>query len=199
MLLHYVPRTRSVRPRWLLEELGVPYELKRLDPKKGETHTPEHKALQPMGHVPVLTTKDGSLFESAALCLHLADLHPEQKLIGPVGSHARGLAYQWSFYAMTEVEPAVMKFLAEKNRKDAAPDAARLAELKAKVAEIAAPLEQILASKEWILGEFSVVEVVLGGTIIWASRTGALDAPPNVKAWVDRMTARPSWTRATAD
>lgn len=199
MLLHYVPRTRSVRPRWLLEELGVPYELKRLDPKKGETHTPEHKALQPMGHVPVLTTNDGALFESAALCLHLADLHPEKKLMGPLGSHARGLAYQWSFYAMTEVEPAVMKFLAEKNKKDAATDAAKLAELKAKVLEIAAPLEKILETQSWILGEFSVVEVVLGGTIIWASRVGALDAGPNVKAWVDRMAARPAWTRATAD
>ena len=76
MKLYYVPKTRAVRPRWLLEELGVPYELVRLDPARGETRTPEHLARQPLGHVPVLEDGELRLFESSAICLHLAERGP---------------------------------------------------------------------------------------------------------------------------
>src|SRR5438105_14430243 len=69
----------------------------------------EHRARHPLGRVPVLELDDGFVFESAAVCLHLADLHPEAGLIGPLGSHARGLAYQWSVFAPAELEPPLME------------------------------------------------------------------------------------------
>ena len=94
MKLYYVPKTRASRPRWVLEELGVPYELVRLDPARAETRSAEHLERHPLGHVPVLEDRGQQIFESGAICLHLADLFPEKRLLPPPGSVERGLAYQ---------------------------------------------------------------------------------------------------------
>src|SRR4051812_46138318 len=100
--LFYVPRTRSTRPRWLLEELGVPFELVRLTPP--DTRKPEHLAINPLGHVPVLQDGDFTLFESAAIALYLGEKFPEKKFLPPSGSRERGEVYQWLFFGMTELE-----------------------------------------------------------------------------------------------
>jgi glutathione S-transferase len=197
MKLFYVPRTRANRPRWLLEELGVPYELVRLDPAKGETKTPEHTRRHPLQHVPVLETEDGALFESAALVLQLADLHG--KFIPPVGSRERGLAYQWCFYAMTELEPHALVVFREKVMKKAPPNEAVLQAV-AKLNEAVAPVEAELAAREWLLPSgFSVADVVLGSVLWWANRMGAVEGAPNVQRYLERVTARPAYQRAVAD
>ena len=59
MKLYFVPSTRSTRPRWLLEELGVPYELVPLD--RAQTKSPEHLARHPLGHVPVIEDRRRNL------------------------------------------------------------------------------------------------------------------------------------------
>lgn len=199
MKLFYVPKTRASRPRWLLEELGVPYELVRLDPSKGETKTPEHTARHPLQHVPVLETEDGALFESAAICLRLADLYPEKKLVPPPGTHERALLYQWLFYGMTELEPKVAALAKERANKTA-PEAQPMKDAHAAVAKVVAPLEKVLAGREYLVGgAFSVADVVVGSVVFWASRLGAVNDSPNVSAWLARLTARPAYKKATAD
>lgn len=199
MKLFYVPKTRASRPRWVLEELGVPYELVRLDPSKGETKTPEHTARHPLQHVPVLETERGALFESAAICLHLADLHPEKGLAPAPGTHERGLLYQWLFYGMSELEPKVSAVAKERAAKTA-PDAPAMKDAQAAAAKVLAPLEKALAGREYLVGgAFSVADVVLGAVAFWASRLGAVTDSPNVSAWLARLTARPAYKKATAD
>ena len=112
MKLYFTPRTRAIRPRWLLEELGVPYELVRLDPAKQENRAPSYLALQPdFGDVPALVEGDVTLFESSAICLYLADRFPEKQLAPPVGSADRGYYYQWLLFAEVSIEPEVKAFL----------------------------------------------------------------------------------------
>src|SRR5216684_3336120 len=86
MQLYFAPRTRASRPRWLLEELEVPYELVKLDLSKQESRTPAYLALHPFGEVPVLVDGDVTLFESSAICLYLADRFPEKRLAPSLGS-----------------------------------------------------------------------------------------------------------------
>jgi glutathione S-transferase len=89
-----MPRTRSSRVLWLLEEIGEPYELTQIagDQRKSAEHLRRH----PLGRVPALELGDGTaMFESAAICLQLADLYPAAGLIGPVGSAERAHVYQW--------------------------------------------------------------------------------------------------------
>lgn len=196
--LYFVPRTRSTRPRWLLEELGAAHDLIRLDPAKGETRTDEHTTRHPLQHVPVLETRDGSIFESAAIVLHLADLHPEQRLIGPPGSHARALAYQWLFFAMTELEPPCLAYV--KHRVAKTTDTDDAAEVKAKFSLAIRPLERRLSASDFLIGDdFSAADVVVGSVLIWAHALKLVEEAPYVSAYIERLKARPAWQRAHAD
>src|SRR5215469_17148172 len=91
--LYYMPRTRSSRVLWMLEEIGAPYDLTQI--AGADRRSPEHRARHPLGRVPALELADGTtMFESAAICLQLADLNPDAGLIPPVGSSDRALVYQ---------------------------------------------------------------------------------------------------------
>lgn len=110
--LYYATQTRAGRARWMLEEIGVPYELIRLDLWAGDQKKPEYLALNPNGTVPTLIDGDLVVFESAAIVEHLADRFPEKHLAPGVGTQARGKYYQWIHYAMSSLEPpAVTVFL----------------------------------------------------------------------------------------
>src|SRR5512137_1705599 len=118
MKLFYVPKTRATRPRWVLEELGVPYELVRLQPGPAGTRSPEHLARNPLGHVPVLEDRGQFVFESGAICMHLADLFPEKRLMPPPGTVDRAHAYQWVLFSLTEMEPPLVELSAEAKKPD---------------------------------------------------------------------------------
>ena len=91
----------------MLEEIGEPYELTIMNWEQGSGE--EHRARHPLGRVPVLQLDDGYVFESAAICVHLADLYPDAGLVGGLGTYARALAYQWSIFAPAELEPPLIE------------------------------------------------------------------------------------------
>jgi glutathione S-transferase len=200
MRLYYVPRTRSLRPRWVLEELGVPYELVRLDPAKGETRTAEHLARHPLGHVPVLDDGGVLLFESAAICLHLADRFPDGGLAPPPGTPERGRLYQWAFFAMTEIEPALVALEAEHRKPAGGADEGAVEAARARFGSAAGALERALAGRTWLVGSsFSVADVVCGATLLWARGMKLVAGLPAVEAYVGRLRDRPALRRALAD
>lgn len=199
MKLYYVPRTRSTRPRWMLEEIGVPYELVRLDPARGETRDAAHTARHPLQHVPVLETRDGLIFESAAMVLHLADLYPERELLAAPGTHARALAYQWLFYAMTELEPPCIEYF-ELLRAQAPTDTPEAARMKERFHRALHPLEAGLARHDFLVGHtFSAADVVVGSVLAWAAAMRLVHDVPRVEAYLTRMKARPAFKAAFAD
>src|SRR5438045_3786801 len=158
MKLYYVPMTRSNRPRWMLEELGVPYELVRLDPKKGENQTPEYLAINPTGKVPSLVDGEVKMFESAAIVAYLADKF--QKLAPPVGTPERAAYYQWLFFGMTTLEQPVGLYAKhtgslppEQRVEHVAKDAKAAAE------RALAPLDHALKEREWLLGPFTAADI----------------------------------------
>lgn len=201
MKLYHAAQTRSVRPRWLLEEIGAPYTLVRLDMSKGEHKSPEYMKIHPHGAVPALVDGDLTLFESAAICAYLADKFPEKHLAPAVGTPARGLYYQWMFYTMATLEPPVIEvvlhtvMLPEAQRSAAAAEAGRT-----KFTQVAQVLEQALAGKSFILGDqFSVADVMIGSTLGWAQMMGILSGHPVLEAYVGRLATRPAFQRAQAD
>src|SRR5689334_5244388 len=107
LTLFYGPQTRSTRPRFLLEELGVPYELHRLDMSKGEHKSEEYLKVHPLGKVPALRDGEQVLLESVAICLYLADRFPEKGLAPAPNSPERGPYYQWIFFATATLEPII--------------------------------------------------------------------------------------------
>jgi glutathione S-transferase len=171
----------------MLEEAGAPFEVVRLS--MDETRAPDHLARHPLGRVPVLENTDGVLFESAAVCLQIADATPEAGLIGPVGSRERGLVYQWVLYAMTEIETAFLPLL----RGDSSDEA------KALLRERLAPIELILTESSFLVGDtFTVADVVVGSLASDIVALGHGDGLPAIAAYVERLEARPARERAVA-
>jgi glutathione S-transferase len=147
--------------------------------------------------VPVLETTNGTLYESAAIALHVADLHG--RFIPPVGTQERGLVYQWLFFAMTELEPHCVTFFAEKVHRKT-PDSELAQKAKQKLGEAVKVLNAAVEGREFLVGDtFTVADVIVTAVAWWANRMGAVEQAPALVSYVERMTARPAWKRATQD
>lgn len=201
MKLYYSQYTRGHRPRWVLEELGVPYELLRLDLRKGEHKSPEYLKVHPLGVVPALEDANGVLLESGAICLYLADRYADGKLAPALGTHDRGEYYQWCMFALATLEPPIValaqhtRFLPEAERQPALAERARQ-----QLEPALRVLEQELGGREFIVGEsFTVADVLVSATLSYANLFGALERFPGLKAYMQRHLERPAAKRAYAD
>ncbi len=177
---------------WTLEEIGEPYEVTIVS--REDRGSEEYRERHPLGRVPVLELDDGrTLFESAAICLHLADLHPEAGLIPPVGTYQRGLTYQWSLFAMTEVEKRVFSWLfAKRNGED-------LSEHAESFVPVGDALRDAVRDQPWLAGEMFTVADILCATLIGNAFNRELlteDGP--LRDWARRAQQRPANLRAEA-
>ncbi len=192
MRLYHLPRSSSTRVLWLLEEIGAPYDLTILTREQKEAA--EHRQRHPLGRVPVLEEDGGFVFESAALCLHLADQHPEAELIAPLGSHERALVYQWTLFAMTELQPA---FSEAYRHRESDPTRAQAGAERFQAA--AEAVEKTLAGQQFLVGDrFTVADLVCGSALAFAQGAGLTAGLPNITAYVERLDARPARQRANA-
>ena len=103
--LHYAPGNASMTPHMLLEELGVPFELKQVDRDKNAHKSPEYLKLNPNGLIPVLIDGDLVLYETAAIVLHLVDTHPAAGLAPAVGTAERAQFYKWLVWLCASLQP----------------------------------------------------------------------------------------------
>lgn len=198
MKLYHVALTSAFRPRWVLEETGQEHELIRLSLAPEDLKTPEYLKVHPLGQVPALVDGDLTLIESAAICMYLAERAPDQALLPPDEARARALYHQWILYAMDTVSPVVHPvylrwFLAAPEDK---PNVALAADHVA-IARVLAPVARTLDAGPFLLGErFTTADVVLGGVLQWAEAAGLLSGCPQVRAYHDRLRARPAYQRA---
>ena len=106
VVLYGSPSTASFVVHWLLIELGIGHELRMLDFDRREQKSPEYLAVNPQGRVPALVIDGQVLTESAAIAMHLADLHPDAGLAPPPGTPARAAYYRWMFFCAYTLMPA---------------------------------------------------------------------------------------------
>ncbi|HTR88542.1 MAG TPA: glutathione S-transferase family protein [Solirubrobacteraceae bacterium] len=182
---------RPIRALWTLEEIGAPYELTLMDWEEGSGE--QHRARHPLGRVPVLEDDEGFVFESTAICFHLADLHPQAGLLPPLGTHERALAYQWSCFAPAELEPPLIEAAIFR---ESDPD--RSAKARARFVAAADAVAQALLGCEHLVGErFGVPDVLVATALSIPERAGfPEDVSPDLKAYVARLRERPAYRRA---
>lgn len=108
--LYAMPSTAAMAPHILLREIGAPFDLVLLDRDKGEHREAGYLALNPHGRVPTLVDGDLVLYEAAAICLHLADAHPQARLAPPVGTAERAAFYKWLVYLTNSVQADMMLY-----------------------------------------------------------------------------------------
>jgi glutathione S-transferase len=108
--LYYSPGAASLVVHWLLIDLGLPHELRRLDLAAGEHKRADYLALNPNGVVPTLLVDGEPVYETAALVLHLADAHPEAGLAPVPGTLERARYYQWLLHLANTLQPAFRRW-----------------------------------------------------------------------------------------
>lgn len=192
--LFYAPRTRASRPRWLLEELGLPYEMERIDPRNKPAN---YDALHPLSHVPVIQDGDFAIFESAAICIHLAE--KAGNLVPALGTAERAHYYQWMFFAMTELEPQIMIISAENHLAADKRNTEKSDHARDSFQTACVGLTRALGDRPYLLGDFTALDVVLGSVLLWSRLFHLLDAAPALSAYCDRLKARPAYLRTIAD
>ena len=185
--LHYLPGTAAMAPHLTLAELGVPYELARVERDDEGRPSAAYLALNPWGKIPTLEDGDLVLTESAAICLHLADTHPEARLAPPVGTADRAELYRWLLWLTNTVQPALLRhFYPERYGSDGVEEAAN--------AELAGHFDRLdahIAGREWVVGaERTVADFFL----FMLTRWGRFLEPA---AW-DRPGLRAHWLRTFA-
>ena len=183
--LYFMPRTRSSRVLWLLEEIGEPYELTEI--AGAQRRSSEHLRRHPLGRVPALELGDGTtIFESAAICLQLADLSPRAGLIPPVGSSERALVYQWVLFAVAELEAPLFRWIRELG------EGTTESEARDRFTQAAAAVESALDA------QFTVADVMCASVLQGANARELLRSWPGLEAYVRRSESRPAYARAAA-
>jgi glutathione S-transferase len=193
------PMSSAGRTRWMLEEVGVAYDYKRIDTRSGGTRTPEYLSMYAAGKVPVL--RDGAfvLGESMAINLYLAEKYRPELLSGELTTRAQ--IYQWSFWSITNLQPELLTIMFDamkplEARQPAAAEKARVA-----ADEMLQFVELSLAGREYLVGaQFSVADVNVGSVVNIAGACGLLTPElPLTTAWLARLRARPAFVRAARD
>lgn len=179
------------------------YELVKLDLTKQENRTPEYLAVHPFGEVPALVDGDITLFESLAICLHLADRFPEKRLAPPLGSAERGHYYQWMVFAEASLEPAVLAFYPQAQRPAEAQAGAELQEVLAghrvRIDTVLDVVDAELGDREFIAaGHFTAADLVLASILHLANTLKLLDRHPRLVTYLYRHCQRPALMRAVS-
>jgi glutathione S-transferase len=195
MRLYHQPRSRSTRVLWLAEEAGAPLDVIVIE--REEKFTDDYRKMHPRSRSPAYVEEGGPVFESAALCLHLADRHPEAGLIAEPGSYERALQYQWCFFAMTELEAPLMDAARQIWKDSGEPIAEVVDAARERFARGVEVLEAALAGGDHLVGDdFSVADIVIGGVLSFARLSEIAVLPAGIVPYVDGLEARPARQRA---
>lgn len=195
IVVHHLNDSRSERILWLLEELGVPYEVKRYA-RDATTRLapPELEAIHPLGKSPVITDGDRVVHESGAIIDYLIRRHGGGRLAPALGSEAYETYNQWLHYAEgSAMLPLMLMLYVGRLGEAGAPLQPRI---DSEIANHMGYVDQALAGRDWLLGEFSAADVQMSFVGEVLSAFGRLDAYPAIGAWVNRFQARPAYQSA---
>lgn len=184
------PMSRGRIVRWMLEEVGEPYETVLLD--YGTTmKSPDYLAVNPMGKVPTIKHGDAVVTEAAAICAYLADAFPRAGLAPPPAE--RGAYYRWLFFGAGPVEAVVtakaLGLLAPEDKKAMVGYGS--------YEDVLNALERAVSGREYIAGErFSAADLYVASQLGWGLMFGTIEKRPAFEDYVARMDSRPAAKRA---
>ena len=194
LIFYTNPMSRARIIRWMLEEVGEPYETVQLDygtTMKGA----DYLAINPMGKVPAIKHGDTIVTEGAAICAYLADMFPDRGLAPPSGNQMRGPYYRWLFFAAGPVEAAVTA----KSLGLLAPEDKKMMAGYGSFDETIDALATAVANGPYICGaQFTAADVYVGAQIGWGMMFGSIEKRPVFEDYFARLQARPASIRANA-
>ncbi|MBL8544603.1 MAG: glutathione S-transferase family protein [Hyphomonadaceae bacterium] len=178
--------------RWMLEEVGQPYETVVLDyatTMKGA----DYLAINPMGKVPAIKHGDAVVTEAAAICAYLADAFPQAKLAPPSGSKLRGPYYRWLFYGAGPVEAMA----SNQALGVVVPDDKRMMVGYGSREQVIDTLEYAVSQNEYLAGDsFTAADLYVGAQLGWGLQFGTIEKRPAFEAYLGRISVRHAAIRA---
>lgn len=194
LTLYHAAPSRSSIVRWMLEEIGEPYEIELLSLAKEENRRPDYLAVNPMGKVPALRHGEVVMTEVAAICLYLAEAFPKAGLVIPPGDPRRGSFLKWLFFTAGPFEMAVMDRAFK--RAEAAPRGTLgYGDFDSAMNVVA---EAVSAGPFLFGDQFTAADVVLGSQMRWATLFKLIPERPEFAAYIARIADRPAVKRAEA-
>ena len=196
--LHFAPNSRAGRIVWLLEELELPYEINKMAFHPKDLKSDEHRARHPLGRVPVLEDGDIRIWESGAIVEYIVERHKNGGLKPAVDAEEFPAYLQWFHYCEGMVMPpvntiVVQTLLLPEDRRDATV----LGQATKLLTRSLLPVDDAMADKEYLIGDFSAADIMLGHACFMSNRLGCVsDDMENLKAYVDRIAARPAFKTA---
>jgi glutathione S-transferase len=195
------PYDRGGKSRWLLTEMGIPYENRWLNPEKGDFESPEYLKLHPMGRVPSLQVGDTTMFESGAMVEFLADRYAQQlgeKALAPeLTSPHRATYLQWLYFASNTIDPMQTRIMIIE---DIAAGEVRTTKETALVNELrdaVHAMDLTLSKNSYLVAHrFSAADICVGYHLywlkLWPELNVVIEAFPKVVAYLDRLKKMPS-------
>ncbi|MGH8663817.1 MAG: glutathione S-transferase family protein [Burkholderiales bacterium] len=189
-------RSRGLRTLWMLGELGLQYEHKDYLPRSAETKTPEFRAMNANGRVPVIDDDGFILSESMAINMYLARKHGK---LYPTDAKNEALTWQWSLWETDRLDRQIVNYV---NHTSALPEAERKPEIAQAAWTEVVPaldvLEGALSKSQWLAGpDFSVADLNVASALYRALSVD-LAKWPKVQAWLQRCWERPAAKKARA-
>lgn len=198
--LYFAPKSRAVRAAWMLEELGLEYELISYALGDPAMRGPEFRAIHPMGRVPVLEDGDVRIMESGAILEYLITRHGDGRF-RPAPDSANYPAYlQWLHYAEGMLMPPVNSYMVETfflpPERQSEVHAKRAKKL---LGHMLGAVEHALEGRDFLAGDFSAADIMTGSAVM-SARTIGLDFSdlPSLRAYIERLEARPAYQKAAA-
>jgi len=197
--LHHSPRTRSVRIYWLLEELGLRYQLKTIPFAPDSLKSAEYLKINPLGKVPTIQEDGLTMFESGAILEYILEKYGQGRLAPAPGTPERGAFLQWVHFAEATALPPltdIAKHTLFKPESERIPAVA--AEARTSAAAVLRVLEEALRGRQFLLGNaFSAADIMMGYSLLLMKWFGLLtDECPNLVAYVTRLEQRPALQKA---
>lgn len=197
IVVHHLNNSRSQRILWLLEELGLDYEIKRYERDPNTMLAPaELKAVHPLGKSPVITDKGQTLAESGAIIDYLVERYGNGKLVPPSGTPEKLRYNYWLHYSEGSVMPILVMKLVLDNF--GLGDSAASSQFVAPQLKLHFDyLESELGKNNWFVGdEFTAADIQMSFPVEAVAAQVGLDAYPMLKDFLSRIHAQPAYTRA---
>ncbi len=198
LTLHFAPNSRAGRIVWLLEELELEYDINKMAFSPKDLKSDDHRARHPLGRVPVLDDGDVRIYESGAIVEYVIERHKNGGLKPEVSDPLYPEYLQWFHYCEGMVMPpvntiVVQTLLLPPDRRDETV----LGQAQRLLAKALEPVDESLAGRDYLIGEFSAADVMLGHACFMSNRLGCVsEEMANLKGYVERISERPAFKTA---
>ncbi|MDU6538659.1 glutathione S-transferase [Mixta calida] len=209
IVVHHLNNSRSQRILWLLEELELPYEIKRYQRQTSMLAPPELKKVHPLGKAPVITDGDRVVAESGAILEYLVGRYDRNRLLTPLDEEEALECRYWLHYAEGSLMPlVVMRLIFSRMGKPPVPwllrpigaafgNGVRKGFLDKQLTTHRQFIEQHLTRLPWFAGQhLTLADIQMSFPIQGLAARGGLDGMPATQAWLDKISRRPAWQRA---